>query len=130
MKNFCLILLLLSCAFLNAQFEDYKIKNLEINTEYSDFGVTYFGDSTAIYASTKKVDENTIRRKKWKQNDQPYLELYSGRLTSDGEIESSINFSNVLNTKYHESNVTFTKDLKTVYFSRNNAINGKKVKKS
>ena len=129
MKNFSLILLLFSCAFLNAQFDNYEIKNLEVNTEYSDFGVTYLGDSTAIYASTKVV-ENTIRRKKWKQNKQPYLELYSGDLTSEGEIENSINFSEELNSKYHESNVTFTKDGKTVYFSANNYNIDKKLKKA
>ena len=129
MKTFPLILLLFSCAFVSAQFDNYKIKNLEVNTEYSDFGVTYLGDSTAIYASTKIV-ENTIRKKVWKQNQQPYLELYTGNLTSEGEIKDSKNFSKVINSKYHESNVAFTRDLKTVYFSRNNAIDGKKVKKA
>ncbi|PHR68971.1 MAG: hypothetical protein COA67_11880 [Lutibacter sp.] len=129
MKKFSLILLLFSCAFINAQFDNYKIKNLDVNTEYSDFGVTYLGDSTAIYASTKRV-ENTIRRKKWKQNQQPYLELYSGNLTSEGEINDSENFSEVINSKYHESNVAFTKDGKTVYFSRNNAIDGRKLIKA
>ncbi len=129
MKNFSLILLLFSCALMNAQFDNYEIKNLDVNTEYSDFGVTYLGDSTAIYASTKKV-ENTIKRKIWRQNHQPYLELYVGNLTSEGEIDNSKSFSEVINTKYHESNVTFTKDNKTVYFSRNNAIDGKKAKKA
>jgi hypothetical protein len=96
---------------MNAQFDNYKIKNLEVNTEYSDFGVTYLGDSTAIYASAKPV-ENTIRKKVWKQNQQPYLELYQGDLTSDGEINNSKNFSKIINSKYHESNCSFSKDIK------------------
>ncbi len=126
---FPLIGLLFSCTFINAQFDNYKVKNLDVNTKYSDFGVTYLGDSTAIYASTKKID-NTLKRKIWKQNQQPYLELYIGDLTSKGEIDNSKNFSQVINTKYHESNVTFTRDKKTVYFSRNNSIDGRKEKKS
>lgn len=128
MKNTILLIsLVLTTGLIYCQQNNYSIKNLKVNTEYSDFGVTYYGDSTAIYASSK--NKKSIRNRLWHENRQPYLELYSGTLTKEGEIEESLNFSDAINSKYHESSVTFTRDLKTVYFSRNNSIDGKQVKR-
>lgn len=108
-----------------AQNEKYSIKNLNVNTKYSDFGTTYYGDSIVIYASSKPMLGKSKR--KWKTNKQPYLQLYSGKISSKGQIYESMSFSEKINSKYHESNVAFSKDLKTVYFSRDNSIDGKKV---
>ncbi|MCF6279168.1 MAG: OmpA family protein [Flavobacteriaceae bacterium] len=124
-KKITLIAFLLCWGLMHSQDDNFSIKNLDVNTKNSDFGVTYIGDTVAIYASTKK-GKRTIRKRNWKQNKQPYLELYSGNISSDGEINDSELFSSAINTRYHESNVTFTKDLKTVYFSRDNSIDGKK----
>ena len=128
MKKITLVLLLF-CVSLFAQEDNYSVKNIDVNTEYSDFGVAYLGDSTAIYASTRK-DKNSIRKRVWQQNRQPYLELYSGVLTLEGEIIESENFSKKINTKYHEASVSFTKDLKTVYFSADNYNEDKKLKRA
>jgi outer membrane protein OmpA-like peptidoglycan-associated protein len=128
MKKITLLVFLFS---LNSfgQEENYSVKNLDVNTEYSDFGTTYMGDSTVIYASTKKISR-TIGKRVWKQNMQPYLELYSGKISSDGAINDSENFSDKINTRYHESNLALTKDLKTVYFSANNYNQEKKLKRA
>jgi outer membrane protein OmpA-like peptidoglycan-associated protein len=115
MRKIIVILVFLSIGFVYGQ-ENYKIKNLEVNTKYSDFGVSYYG-TDAIYASAKK--DHNKSKKNW-TNGQPYLELYRGVIDSTGEILDSGTFSSNVNTKYHESNAVFTKDLKTVYFTRNN----------
>lgn len=55
------------------------------------------------------------------RNKQPYLNLYSLDLSDSLDIESDpIVFSEELNSKFHESSAVFTKDGKTVYFTRNN----------
>ena len=126
MKNITLIILLFCAAYLPAQDDHYNIKNISENTEYADFGVTYYGDSTAVFASSRPT--KSIRNRKWYGNQQPYLQLYKGTLDSEGEINELESFSKIINTKYHESNVAFTKDLKTVYFSRDNYINKKVTK--
>lgn len=128
MKKITLLFVLLSCS-LFAQEENFTIKNLDVNTEYSDFGTTYISDSVAIYASTKKL-YRTIRKRNWRQNDQPFLELYRGVLSPEGEINDSENFSERINTRYHESNVAFTKDLKTVYFTSDNYNEKNKLKRA
>jgi outer membrane protein OmpA-like peptidoglycan-associated protein len=126
MKKIIVILLLFCAGIVSAQEMNYSIKNISENTKLSDFGVTYYGDSSAVFASSRK--DKSIRNRKWYFNKQPYLELFVGTIGDKGEINDVERFSETLNTKYHESNPTFTKDLKTVYFSRDNYINNKTTK--
>ena len=128
MKKITLIVLFLVTTLLNAQEANYSIKNISANTKYSDFGVTYFGENSAIFASSRK--SKSIKNGIWIGNKQSFLELYKGTVNEGGEINNVESFSKVLNSKFHESNVAFTKDLKTVYFSRNNYINNKVRKDS
>lgn len=128
MRKITFIIILIFGVVAVAQSQNYSIKNLEVNTEYSDFGVTYFGENNAVFASSKKV--KGARNRTWYLNKQPFLELYSGTVSETGEIDNADLFSKKLNTKVHESNVSFTKDLKTVYFSRDNFENGRKFKDS
>nr|WP_294788206.1 OmpA family protein [uncultured Flavobacterium sp.] len=116
MKKITLLIILLFGAVVYSQ--NYTIKNIEANTKYSDFGLTYYGENGAIYASSKRTKQSTKR--KWYFNSQPFLELYKATVNANGELVDPELFSKDLNTKMHESNVTFTKDLKTVYFSRDN----------
>ncbi|PHS51126.1 MAG: hypothetical protein COB01_11140 [Lutibacter sp.] len=123
MKKITFIVLLFFVLVLNAQEESNSIKNVSSNTIYQDFGVSYFGKNKAVFASSRKG--TLIRKRVWTVNKQPFLELYIGDLDEDGDITNVKKFSKVLNTKFHESNVTFTKDLRTVYFTRDNFINNK-----
>ena len=126
MKKITFIIVLLFGVMAFAQSKNYSIKNIDVNTEYSDFGVTYYGDSSAVFASSKKI--KGTRNRTWYLNKQPFLELFKGTVTKTGEFVDAELFSERLNTKFHESNVAFTKDLKTVYFTRNNYINGRIAK--
>lgn len=118
MKKVILIILLFDVLFCYSQETEYQIKNLNINTEYSDFGISFYGKNKAVYASSRK-DLNNYRSL-W-YDGQPYLELYEGVINSStGEVDKVVLFSGDLSSKYHESNVCFTKNLKTVYFTRNN----------
>ena len=115
MKKIILAIVFLTVGYVYGQ-DNYQIKNLEVNTKYSDFGVSFYqGD--AIYASAKP--QNNKSRKNW-TNGQPYLDLFRGAIDGTGEIIDSSPFSDNIDTKYHESNAVFTKDMKTVYFTRNN----------
>ena len=119
MKKVIFLFLVLCCITLvNAQKPNYTIKRIGVNTKYSDFGVSYYGENEAVFASSRR--HKPVRTGIWNTNKQPYLQLFKGKVVKNGEIIGVKLFSKKLNTKYHESNVTFTKDLKTVYFSRNN----------
>lgn len=123
MKKITFIFLALFVCITNAQQFNYTIKRLDVNTKYSDFGVTYYGENEAVFASSRSP--KSVKTGLWANNRQPYLELYKGTVLESGEIENVKRFSKKISTKYHESNVAFTKDLKTVYFSRNNYIKKK-----
>ncbi|XMO87118.1 OmpA family protein [Algibacter sp. AS12] len=99
---------------INEISDDYELVNLDINTAYSDFGTsTYNGH--LVFASSRDQDENIY---KW--NNQPFLDLFE--LNDNGSV-SEVNGD--VNTKYHESSTSFTKDGKTAYFTRNNFHRGK-----
>ncbi len=114
------ICLLWSVGFLSAQNTagNYIIKNLNINTEYSDFGTAFFGNDTIVFSSPRK--KNSLIKNIWRPNQQKYLDLYMGAIDNSGEIINAQGMSKIVNSKFHEAQVVFTKDLKTVYFTRNN----------
>lgn len=128
MKKITFIIVLFFGVFVFAQNQKYTIKNIEVNTEYQDFGVSYYGENSVVFASSRKI--KNARNRKWYLNKQPFLDLYKGTVTATGEITDVELFSKKVNTKVHESNAVFTKDLKTVYFSRDNYINKKQKKDS
>jgi len=103
---------------------DYTIENVKINTKDSDFGTAFFGKGKVVFAAPK--DGLTINKKIWADNQQAFLDLYIGEINEKGEIVNKQKMPGEINTKYHEGVVSFTKDMKTVYFSANNYIKKKK----
>jgi hypothetical protein len=116
--NILLIILLLSVSFSFAQdTERYTVKLLEeCNDDQSNFGTTFYGENQMIYSSPKKG--GAIIKNTWKPNEQAYLELFLADVNEDGELVNRQKIGKEVNSKYHESNVVFTNDMSTVYFSR------------
>jgi hypothetical protein len=57
-----------------------------------------------------------------------FTNLYSSEVKSDGNLEEPTRFGNMINSKFHESIPVFNKDSSTMYFTRNNFLDGKKGK--
>ncbi len=103
---------------------DFELKNLSVNTEYSDFSPMFLDSNQVVFASAKDSSFLNTRRYKW--NDQPFLDLYVAKINEESQdLKNAIKFSNNINTKYHEASVTFSPDNSTMYFTRNNF--GKKL---
>ncbi|WP_228236642.1 OmpA family protein [Allomuricauda sp. M10] len=103
-----------------------KVKNLSINSPYSDFSPMYHNGSEIVYASAKDSSVLTTRRYKW--TNQPFLDLYVAKTKNEeGALSAPRKFSKKVNTKYHEASMAFSPDQKTIYFTRNNY--GKKLKR-
>lgn len=98
-----LLFFVTSLGFAQEQSGRFLIKSIDINNKHQNFGTTYFGKNKIVYSSQKKVAG--------------YLDLYLGTIDKSGEIINSIKLEGA-NSKYHESNVVFTNDQKTVYFTR------------
>tara|TARA_Y100001933_G_scaffold59502_2_gene59589 strand:- start:3091 stop:5490 length:2400 start_codon:yes stop_codon:yes gene_type:complete len=108
-----------------ADADETEIKNLGINSKYSDFSPMYYGQDQMVYASAKDSGFLNTRRYNW--NNQPYLDLYVAKINERSKtLDQSKKFSKKINTKYHEASVTFTADGATMYFTRNNT-KGKKI---
>ncbi|MDD3722822.1 MAG: OmpA family protein [Lutibacter sp.] len=97
----------------------YVINKVSINTKYSDFGTSYFGNKL-VFASTR----NSGKMYDW--NNQPYLDLFQCDITENQNLNNVVPFSGSINTDMHESSAVFTKDGKTMYFTRNNSDSDKK----
>jgi len=124
MKNYLLILLLFYIGAVTAQTEGsgkYTVKNIEINTKGSDFGTAFLGENKLVHARPKKGI--SLVNDVWEQNNQRFLELYVADIGPGGELSNETILKGDVNTRYHEADVVFSKNLKTVYFTRNNYYN-------
>ena len=126
MKKYILVLLLFYIGVITAQTEGsgkYSIKNLDINTKNSDFGTAFYGEDKLVFATPKKGI--TLVNDVWLENNQRYLELFLADIGPEGQLLNQKLLKGEVNSRYHEADVIFTKDLKTVYFTRNNYYNKK-----
>lgn len=105
---------------------EFYVKNLQINSKYSDFSPMFHNEDQLVFASA--VDSSFFSTRRYKWNNQPYLDLYVAKMNEESqEVRDAVKFSKSVNTKYHEASVTFSPDQKTIYFTRNNY--GKKLKR-
>ncbi|WP_194850935.1 OmpA family protein [Nonlabens antarcticus] len=104
----------------------FEVDSLAINSTLQDFGTAFYGPEKVVFASSRDSVSFIRRRHSW--NEQPFLDLYQADRDSLGSLSNVEKFDATINSKFHESTPTFSADLKTVYFTRNNYENGK-VKK-
>ena len=119
-KIITLFYLVLTMAFMSAQTTpgEYTIKNLDINTEESDFGTAFYGKDRVIFAAP--TDNTMIVKKVWNENGQQFLDLYTGIITEGRQLISKKRLMGEVDTKFHEASVSISKDLKTLYYTSNN----------
>lgn len=117
MKKILQLILLLSLinSFSQGKFDAWEINNLSINNSYSNFGASFYGKDKIVFSSS-----NGNR-----------LHLYSGIIEGNDVINQEM----FLEAETHETNVAFTKNLQTMYFTRSiygteNTKNTKKDKKN
>ena len=109
--------------------QNVVLKNLKINTKYSEFGPVPRLDDKIVFASA--ADTGMFRTKRYKWNNQPFLDLYEAKTTEkDYELSGVTKLSKDINSKQHEASATFSPDGKTIYFTRNNDARKKKNKKN
>lgn len=91
----------------------YQIKFLEVNKKNSDYGVAILDENKLIFTS---ADHKVTSAKK---NYNPRKDLFVGDIDFDGEIKNVKRVSKEINKNFNQTGVAYTKDKKTVYFSRN-----------
>ena len=106
----------------STQDNQYQVKNITDGMNGSDFGPSYYGDKI-VFASSS-IDTEGSKIHDW--NGLPYLDLFEAEIDENGQLKNIQKLEGDINSPYHESSAVFTKDGKTIYFTRNNYINGKK----
>ncbi|MEP6804536.1 MAG: flagellar motor protein MotB, partial [Flavobacterium sp.] len=102
----------------------FDIKNLAINTPNSEFGAVEYRDNL-VFAGVKL--KPGLFDKKFKWDNETYLNFVEIPLKNINSADSTGHyFAKELKTGMHESNIIFTKDGKTIYFTRNNSKKGSK----
>lgn len=95
---------------------NYELEKLTSSISGTNFGIALYGDKI-VFSSTQNMNNPNYS---W--NNKPYLDLYEATISKGKKLrlENIKPFSETVNTKkQHESSAAFTKDGKTMYFSRN-----------
>ena len=108
-----------------------EIINLDVNSDNSDFGVTFYNNDMVLFVSSRK--EKGQKLKDRKHNRMQYLRFYKGLIADDGQIIFGGRYSLEDFNMFYESDITFMPDGETIFFTLNNYINdeyAKEFKKS
>jgi outer membrane protein OmpA-like peptidoglycan-associated protein/tetratricopeptide (TPR) repeat protein len=101
----------------------YELGDAGVNTEFSDYGSATVGGKL-VFASARDTGNFSKRIHQW--TGQYFTNLYAAEVKGDslGEVEK---FGKKANSKFNDAtSPAFTKDGKTMYFTRNNYIDGKR----
>jgi len=101
----------------------FEIANAGINSKQTDYGSAYYNDKI-VFASAR--DTGGVSRKTFKWTNKAFTNLYLAELKADGTLGEPERFQKKINSKFNESTPVFTKDGKTMYFTRNNYLKGKR----
>lgn len=101
----------------------YKVEDAGINSKYSDYGSSFYLDKL-VFASAR--DTGSLGQRKHSWTNEYFTNLYTSDITDMASPGVVNKFSKTINSKFHESTPVFTKDGKTMYFTRNNYLDGKK----
>lgn len=102
----------------------YKIQDAGVNSRYSDYG-SFVYDNKLYFASARDTGSFIKRKHTW--TGQYFTNIYNADLDPQtGTASKAKKFKSAINTKFHEASPVFASDGKTVYFTRNNYIGGKR----
>ena len=97
----------------------YTLENTGINSQYSDYGTAYYNNKLVF---TSARDTGSIGKRKHTWTGESFTNLYIADIGEQGKVTNPKRMDMGLNTRLNESTCAFTKDGKTVYFTRNSFL--------
>ncbi|RZJ48807.1 MAG: flagellar motor protein MotB [Flavobacterium sp.] len=102
----------------------FDIADAGINSKDSDYGSTIL-DNKLVFTSAR--DTGSIVKKSFKWTNKAISTLYAVEMMPDGSIGKPVFFHKKnLEVNFNQSTPVFTRDGKTMYFTRNNSVGGKR----
>ena len=105
----------------------FQVVDAGVNSAFSDYGSSFLGDKL-VFASAR--DTGGVSKKVFKWTNKSFTNLYASEMKPDGEMGIPERFVRTINSKFNESTPIFTQDGKTMYFTRNNYLEGKRGRDS
>jgi hypothetical protein len=97
----------------------YLLRRLPlVNSEFSDFGPSFY-DKSVIFASSRK--RNILKANRTGDS---FLDFYVAPYGGKPELGEPVLFRSALNTPLHEANACFSADGKQMFFTRNHVTKG------
>jgi outer membrane protein OmpA-like peptidoglycan-associated protein/tetratricopeptide (TPR) repeat protein len=103
----------------------FEISSINVNSESSDFGSAFLNNNL-VFSSARKIGKAKGKTFKW--TNKSFTNLYIAPIDADGNVYNPVLLNKEINSKFNESTPVFTKDGKTMYFTRNNYLDGKRGK--
>ncbi|MCW2120885.1 OmpA family protein [Flavobacterium sp. 7A] len=103
----------------------YNVEKTNINTEFYDYGSSFYGKKL-VFTSSRSTGGKNQKKHTW--TNQYYTNIFVAELDEQLNPSNPVPLNNTINSKYNESTPVFTKDGTTMYFTRNNYLDGKKGK--
>ncbi len=101
-----------------------SIKNLGINSAYSDYGASIYKDSLVFSSARPALVSSTD----YYRTDQPFTNLFVAIKTDSNYSHVSLLKKEVTYSAFHEATPVFTKDGKTMYYTKNELKDNKSTK--
>ena len=101
----------------------YEIEDAGINSKYSDYGSSLYNNQL-VFSSSR--DTGSLGQRKHKWTGQYFSNLYYSELGDEMTPGKISKLPKVINSKFHEATPIYTKDGNTMYFTRNNFLDGKR----
>ncbi|GGX24097.1 OmpA family protein [Aquimarina muelleri] len=109
--------------FIKMQSDKFELYPLNINSKNSEYSPSFNYQNQIVFASSREKN-NTFKLHEW--DEMPFLDLFASNIQEDNiTLDDPVKLKGKINTRFHESSTSFSKDGKTVYFSRNNYLNHK-----
>ena len=110
--------------FITSKDSRFVVEKAEVNSAYSDFGPSFYNGKIVFASASGLGVEGRVKTHDW--SNQPFFNLYVADMSEEGKLSGVKQLTGDINTKFHESSAVFTKDGETMYFTRNNFIDGRK----
>lgn len=102
----------------------HKVNLVDFNSDHADIA-PFIHRNTIYFASSRTLQLTSRHTDSW--NEQPFLNIYTGRVAADGSVTDVKPMEDGMNSKYHQSNVIISDDGSELYFNRNNIVSGRKI---
>lgn len=101
----------------------FNVRRLVINTPGADLAPAWLGPQRIVFSSAQQGTGLIQRRAAW--NAQPFLDLFTADVASNGDLENVAALEGSVNTRFHEGPATASANGDAIWFTRNNFFKGR-----